>query len=173
LGQVHDIQVLHQGFQDLIGLLLAVTGILPDDDVACLQIGAHLAQLEAEGGFDEGAGVPRQDRFRPGEIELRPGAQPHGHPIDGQDQLLRNEDAIGADDLSPLGLGVHQFLDPQTVDLAHDEIEIFHPLGAILLAQVNLPVGPAQHGQQCVMAFQIESQFLPHSSVIRHCTTSS
>jgi hypothetical protein len=164
LGHLHDVhgRVLGKG---LVGLLLAVAGGLADDEVAGLGVGAQAGQLEADEGLDQRAGVARHQRLGLLAARVGPGAQADLHGVHGQGQLLGHEDAEGADDLAPLGLGVLQFLDAQAVHLGQDEIEVLHAFEAALLAHVDVAVELAQHGQEAVMGGQVQIQILPHFAV--------
>ena len=47
--QIEDIEVPHETFQHFVGFLLSVARVFADHKVARLQVGAHAAELEAEG----------------------------------------------------------------------------------------------------------------------------
>lgn len=64
------------------------------------------------------------------------------------------------------GLFVQKLLDAQAVDLAHDEVEVGHPLGALLLRQVDVLVEFPQNAQQGVVGGQVQTQRLPHAAVV-------
>ena len=66
----------------------------------------------------------------------------------------------------PAALWSTQFLDAQAVDLAHDEIEVGHALGPVLLGQIGLLVEVGDGGKQRVVGLEVESQALPHGTVV-------
>ncbi len=66
----------------------------------------------------------------------------------------------------PVGLGVHQLLDAQAVDLAHHEVEVAHALGAVLLGQEGVGVGLTEDAEQRVVLLEVEAQLGPHGSVV-------
>jgi hypothetical protein len=92
LRHLHDVGGVILG-QELVHLLLAVAGGLPDDEIAGLDVRTGAAHLEPEGGLDQGAGIARQHLLRIRDGELRAGAEPHRYGAGGQDQVLGDEDA--------------------------------------------------------------------------------
>jgi hypothetical protein len=97
-------------------------------------------------------------------------AQADLHGVQGQGQLLGHENAEGADDLAPLGLGVLQFLDAQPVHFGQDEVQVFHPFESPLLAHVDVAVKFSEHAQKAVMGRDVQIQIFPHFpiSFLRH-----
>ena len=127
-----------------------------------LDVGAELAQLEAEGGLDQGAGVPGQHFLGDGNGELGAGAQADGDGAGGPAEFLRHEDAVGGDHLAA-GLGVlPEFLDADAVNIADDEVVKAHALGPVLLAQVDLPENGAEGVHQLAVGLEVDAQVRPH-----------
>ena len=60
LGQVHGVEVFNERPKLLPGLFLAVTGVLPHDQVGSFHIRTDFGELEAEGALDQIAGIARQ-----------------------------------------------------------------------------------------------------------------
>ena len=59
VGNIHDVHVLLRG-KELVGLLLAIAGVLAHHQVTRLNVGADLAQLKAGKALDKRTGVARQ-----------------------------------------------------------------------------------------------------------------
>ena len=97
LRQLHDVHGGHLGEQ-LVRLLLAVAGGLADDQVGDFSVGADLAQLEAHGRLDEGAGVLGQQPLDLAVGPLGAGAEPDAWPAQGADDLLGHVEAERPDD---------------------------------------------------------------------------
>jgi hypothetical protein len=77
----------------LVGLLLAVAGVLTHDQIAAFEVGADLLQVEAEEGLDQRAGVARQVAFGVLCAEIGSCAQPHVNAIFREHQLFGHEHA--------------------------------------------------------------------------------
>jgi hypothetical protein len=66
--------------------------------------------------------------------------------------------------------GFDNFLNPKTVDLGDDEVEIVHTFGPVLLGEVHVLIGFTENPQQPVMGLEIEADSAPHLGIIFcHC----
>ena len=168
VGNIHDVHVLLRG-KELVGLLLAVAGVLAHHQVARLNVGADLAQLKAGKALDERAGVARQVLLDLIGCPVGTRAQTHGDTVAGKYDLLGHVDAERADDLGGLAglLLVEHLLNTAAVDVGGDKIQVGSGLGAIVLRQEHIPVHLAHGAQQHVVVGKIHAEALPHRMEIK------
>ena len=133
LRKIHYIKIVYQAIQGFICLFLAVTCIFSNYHVCAFQVGAYLSQLEAEGRFYKCACVSRQVFLNLLHGKISTGAKSDKRCVCCKHNLLRDKHTIGPDNFSSLLLFIKQFLYPEAVYIAYDEIEIFHLLGAVFL----------------------------------------
>src|SRR5271157_2998306 len=62
----------------------------------------------------------------------------------------------------PVFFSVNEFLDPETVDFTHDEVEIIHTCRTVLLAQKDVLIPFSQDLEKRVMRGKIQAKLLPH-----------
>ena len=168
VGNIHDVHVLLRG-KELVGLLLAIAGVLAHHQVARLNVGADLAQLKAGKALDERAGVARQMLL---DLVGRPvgtRAQAHRNAVTGKYDLLGHVDAERTDDLGGLAglLLVEHLLNTAAVDVGGDKIQVGRGLGAIVLRQEHIAVHLAHGAQQHVVVGKIHAEALPHRMEIK------
>lgn len=130
VGDIHDVHVLLRG-KELVGLLLAIAGVLAYHQVTRLNVGADLAQLKAGKALDERAGVAGQMLL---DLVGRPvgtRAQAHGNAVAGEHNLLGHVDAERAHDLGGLAglLLVEHLLNTAAVDVGGDKNQVGCGLG--------------------------------------------
>jgi hypothetical protein len=100
---VRDIHDVH-GFlraKEFVGLLLAVTGVLPDHKVGRLDVGADMAELESGEALDQRAGVARQAPLDLFGHPVSARAESDRDAIGSKHDLLRHIESEGADNLLP------------------------------------------------------------------------
>ena len=168
VGDIHDVHVLLRG-KELVGLLLAIAGVLAHHQVARLNVGADLAQLKAGKALNERTGVARQMLL---DLVGRPvgtRAQAHRNAVTGKYDLLGHVDAERTDDLGGLAglLLVEHLLNTATVDVGGDKIQVGRGLGAIILRQEHIAVHLAHGAQQHVVVGKIHAEALPHRMEIK------
>ena len=163
VGDIHHIHVLLRG-KELVGLLLAVAGVLADYQVARLDVGADLAQLKAGKALNERTGVARQMLLDLIGRPIGTGAQTHGNAVTGKHDLLGYIDAERTDDLGGLAglLLVEHLLNTAAVDVGGNKIQVGRGPGAIVLRQEHIPVHLAHSAQQHVVVGKIHAEALPH-----------
>jgi len=130
---------------------------------------AHLAELEAHEGLNQRAGVARHDLFDLVVGELGTGAQADAPGARTADDLLGHVEAERADDLAALLAEVVELFDAQSVHLGHDEVEVAHALGAVLLRHVRVAVHLADGFQQRVVRREVQTKFGPHLAIVGCC----
>lgn len=116
--------------------------------------------------MDEGTGVSRQDLVYLLDSQIGCGAEADQGSIPCQDDLLGHENAVGADDGPTLLLFLHKLLDSQAMDLAHDEVEVLHASGPIILGQIDLSVGLVESVEQLIVGLEVQAYVLPHVPVV-------
>ena len=168
VGDIHDVHVLLRG-KELVGLLLAIAGVLADYQVARLDVGADLAQLKAGKALNERAGVARQVLLDLVRCPIGTRAQAHGNAVTGKYDLLGHVDAERTDDLGGLAglLLVEHLLNTAAVDVGGDKIQVGRGLGAIVLRQEHIAVHLAHGAQQHVVVGKIHAEALPHRMEIK------
>ena len=94
------------------------------------------------------------------------------HPVDdavgGDDHLVGDVDAEGAEDLLALLLGLQQLRGADAVDLRNHKIPEIHALRPVFLGEIYVAKGGGQHLAQVIMGLQIHPQVLPHLYIIGH-----
>ena len=125
VGNIHDVHVLLRG-KELVGLLLAIAGVLADYQVARLDVGADLAQLKAGKALDERASVARQVLLDFVGCPVGTRAQAHGDAVAGKHDLLGHVHTERTDDLGGLAglLLVEHLLNTAAVDVGGDKIQV-------------------------------------------------
>ena len=163
VGNIHDVHVLLRG-KKLVGLLLAVAGVLAHHQVARLNVGADLAQLKAGKALDERAGVARQVLLDLIGCPIGTRAQAHGNTVTGKYDLLGHVHAERTDDLGGLAglLLVEHLLNTAAMDVGGHKVQIGRGLGAIVLRQEHVAVHLAHGAQQHVVIGKIHAEGLPH-----------
>ena len=168
VGNIHDVHILLRG-KELVGLLLAIAGVLAYHQVTRLNVGADLAQLKAGKALDERAGVARQMLL---DLVGRPvgtRAQTNGNAVTGKYDLLGHVDAEAANNLGGLAglLLVEHLLNTAAVDVGGDKIQVGRGLGAIALRQEHIAVHLAHGAQKHVVVGKIHAEALPHRMEIK------
>ena len=150
--------------KELVGLFLAVAGVLTHHQVTRLNVGADLAQLKAGKALDERTGVARQVLLDLVRCPVGTRAQAHRDAIAGKHDLLGHVDAERTDDLGGLAglLLVEHLLNTAAVDVGGDKIQVGRRLGAIVLRQEHIAVHLAHGAQQHVVVGKIHAEAFPH-----------
>ena len=163
IGNIHDVHVLLR-CKELVGLLLAIAGVLAHHQVTRLNVGANLAQLKAGKALDERAGIARQVLLDLIGCPIGTRAQTHGDTVAGEHNFLGHVDAERTDDLGGLAglLLVEHLLNTAAVDVGGDKIQVGRGLGAIVLRQEHVAVHLAHGTQQHVVIGKIHAEALPH-----------
>ena len=152
----------------LVGLLLAIAGVLAYHQVTRLNVGADLAQLKAGKALDERTSVARQVLLDLIGCPIGTRAQAHGNSVTGKHNLLGHVDAEAANNLGGLAgfLLVEHLLNAAAVDVGGDKIQVGRGLGAIVLRQEHVAVHLAHGAQQHVVIGKIHAEALPHQMKI-------
>ena len=163
VGNIHDVHVLLRG-KKLVGLLLAIAGVLAYHQVARLNVGADLTQLKAGKALDKRTSVARQVLLDLVGRPIGTRAQTNGNAVAGEHNLLGHVDAEAAHDLGGLAglLLVEHLLNTAAVDVGGDKIQVGRGLGAIVLRQEHIAVHLAHGAQQHVVVGKIHAEALPH-----------
>ena len=163
VGNIHDVHVLLRG-KELVGLLLAIAGVLAYHQVTRLNVGADLAQLKAGKALDKRTGVARQVLLDLIGCPIGTRAQAHGDAVTGKYDLLGHVDAERTDDLGGLAglLLVEHLLNTAAMDVGGDKIQVGRRLGAIVLCQEHIAVHLAHGAQQHVVVGKIHAEAFPH-----------
>ena len=163
VGNIHDVHVLLRG-KELVGLFLAVAGVLTHHQVTRLNVGANLAQLKAGKALDKRTGVARQVLLNLVRCPVGTRAQTHRDTVAGEHDLLGYVDAEAANNLGGLAglLLVEHLLNTAAVDVGGDKIQVGRGLGAIVLRQEHIAVHLAHGAQQHVVVGKIHAETLPH-----------
>ena len=150
--------------KELVGLLLAIAGVLAHHQVARLDVRADLAQLKAGKALDERAGVARQMLLDLVGCPVGTRAQAHGDTVAGKYDLLGHVDAERTDNLGGLAglLLVEHLLNTAAVDVGGHKVQVGRGLGAIVLRQEHIAVHLAHGAQQHVVVGKIHAEALPH-----------
>ena len=168
VGNIHNVHVLLRG-KELVGLLLAIAGVLAYHQVTRLNVGADLAQLKAGKALDKRTGVARQVLLDLIGCPIGTRAQAHGDAVTGKHDLLGHVHAERTDDLGGLAglLLVEHLLNTAAVDVGGDKIQVGRGLGAIALRQEHIAVHLAHGAQQHVVVGKIHAEALPHRMEIK------
>ena len=163
VGNIHDVHVLLRG-KKLVGLLLAIAGVLAHHQVARLNVGADLAQLKAGKALDKRTGVAGQVLLDLIGCPIGTRAQTHGDTVAGKYDLLGHVDAERTDDLGGLAglLLVEHLLNAAAVDVGGDKVQVGRGLGTVVLRQEHVAVHLAHGAQQHVVVGKIHAEALPH-----------
>lgn len=153
----------------LVGLLLAIAGVLAHHQVTRLNVGADLAQLKAGKALDERTGVARQVLLDLVGCPVGTRAQAHGNAVTGKYDLLGHVHAKAANNLGGLAglLLVEHLLNTAAVDVGGDKIQVGRGLGAIVLRQEHIAVHLTHGAQQHVVVGKIHAEALPHRMEIK------
>lgn len=156
-------------WQKLVGLLLAIAGVLAYHQVTRLNVGADLAQLKAGKALDKRTSVARQVLLDLVRCPIGTRAQTNGNAVTGKHDLLGHVDAERAHDLGGLAslLLVEHLLNAAAMDVGGHKVQIGRGLGAVVLRQVHIPVHLAHSAQQHVVVGKIHAQALPHRMEIK------
>ena len=87
VGNIHDVHVLLRG-KKLVGLLLAIAGVLAYHQVTRLDVGADLTQLKAGKALDKRTSVARQVLLDLVRCPIGTRAQTNGDAVTGKHDLL-------------------------------------------------------------------------------------
>ena len=168
VGNIHDVHVLLRG-KELIGLLLAIAGVLAYHQVTRLNVGADLTQLKAGKALDKRAGVARQVLLDLVRCPIGTRAQTNGNTVTGKHDLLGHVHAERAHDLGGLAglLLVEHLLNTAAVDVGGHKVQVGRGLGAIVLRQEHIAVHLAHGAQQHVVVGKIHAEALPHRVEIK------
>ena len=163
VGNIHDVHVLLRG-KKLVGLLLAITGVLAYHQVTRLDVGADLTQLKAGKALDKRTSVARQVLLDLVRCPIGTRAQTNGNAVTGKHDLLGHVHAERTDDLGGLAglLLVEHLLNAAAVDVGGHKVQVGRRLGAIVLRQEHVPVHLAHGAQQHIMVGKIHAEALPH-----------
>ena len=155
--------------KELVGLLLAIAGVLAYHQVTRLNVGADLAQLKAGKALDERTSVAWQVLLNLIGCPIGTRAQTHGNAVTGKYNLLGNVHAERTDDLGGLAslLLVEHLLNTATVDVGGHKVQVGRGLGAIVLRQEHIAVHLAHGAQQHVVVGKIHAEALPHRMEIK------
>ena len=125
LGDFHDVgrDITVKQFP---GFLFGVAGGLAIDQIHGLEVGADLADLETEGGFDHRTDIARQNLLCIGNRALSAAAQADTDTTCRYDQLFRHIDAEGADNRLSALLDGHDFMDAPGVNILHHAVKVGH-----------------------------------------------
>ena len=168
VGNIHDVHVLLR-CKELVGLLLAIAGVLAYHQVTRLNVGADLAQLKAGKALDKRTGVARQVLLDPIGCPIGTRAQTHGDTVAGKYDLLGHVHAERTHDLGGLAslLLVEHLLNAAAMDVGGHKVQVGRGLGAIVLRQEHIAVHLAHGAQQHVVVGKIHAEALPHRMEIK------
>lgn len=134
VGNIHDVHGLLRA-EELVGLLLAVAGVLAHHQVARLDVGADAPQLEAVEALDERTGVVGDVLLHLVRGPVGAGAESHRDASGGHDDFLGHVEAERTHDLCG-GTGlllVEHLLDAPGVDVGDHVVEVVGARRAVLL----------------------------------------
>ena len=146
VGNIHDVHVLLRG-KKLVGLLLAIAGVLAYHQVTRLDVGADLTQLKAGKALDKRTSVARQVLLDLVRCPIGTRAQTNGNAVTGKHDLFGHVHAERAHDLGGLAslLLVEHLLNAAAMDVGGHKVQVGRGLGAIVLRQEHIAVHLA-HG---------------------------
>ena len=163
VGNIHDVHVLLRG-KKLVGLLLAIAGVLAYHQVTRLNIGADLTQLKAGKTLDKRTSVARQVLLDLVRCPIGTRAQTNGNAVTGKHDLLGHVHAERAHDFGGLAslFLVEHLLNAAAMDVGGHKVQVGRGLGAVVLRQEHVPVHLAHGAQQHIVVGKIHAEALPH-----------
>ena len=163
VGNIHDVHVLLRG-KKLVGLLLAIAGVLAYHQVTRLDVGADLTQLKAGKALDKRTSVARQVLLDLVRCPIGTRAQTNGNAVTGKHDLLGHVHAERAHDFGGLAslLLVEHLLNAAAMDVGGHKVQVGRGLGAVVLRQEHVPVHLAHGAQQHIVVGKIHAEALPH-----------
>ena len=168
VGNIHDVHVLLR-CKELVGLLLAIAGVLAYHQVTRLNVGADLTQLKAGKALDKRTSVARQVLLDLVRCPIGTRAQTNGNAVTGKHDLLGHVHAERAHDLGGLAslFLVEHLLNAAAMDVGGHKVQVGRGLGAVVLRQEHVPVHLAHGAQQHVVVGKIHAEALPHRMEIK------
>ena len=163
VGNIHDVHVLLRG-KKLVGLLLAIAGVLAYHQVTRLDVGADLTQLKAGKALDKRTSVARQVLLDLVRCPIGTRAQTNRNAVTGKHDLLGHVHTERAHDFGGLAslLLVEHLLNAAAMDVGGHKVQVGRGLGAVVLRQEHVPVHLAHGAQQHIVVGKIHAEALPH-----------
>ena len=167
MRHVHDVHGLELG-ELLVGLLLAIAGVLANHKVGALDVGAHATQLEAHEALDERAGVARHVPLGILGRPLGTSAEANLHGARGSHDLLGHVEAEAADDLLGVALAaaVHHLADAAGVQVCGNAVQVGRGRRSVLLREKHGLVHLAHNAQKAIVRLDVHAQITPHFVVV-------
>ena len=167
LWKIHD---MHRNVcaEDLISLLLSVTGVLSDIYVSESVERACSVESCSEHSLDQRACVGRKISLTARYPELRSCAEACSDSISSYDNFIRYISTECAEYLAAVLSELYELSRSETVNISEDHVKIVHALRSVLLGHKYVSDCSRKYCAQLVVHLEVHSEFAPHFLIVCH-----